>query len=140
MPEQKQTYHLLLTNKLSELEQIHSAIETLSKEWDIAAHTGNQINLAIEEAFTNVINYAYEDQNRHDIEVIFDRYPEKIEMTIIDDGREYNPTRNEDPDTGLSIQERPIGGLGIFLIKKLMDKVEYQRKENKNYLKLTKNL
>jgi serine/threonine-protein kinase RsbW len=140
MPEQKQTYHLKLTNKVSELERIHSAIEMLSKEWDISTQSGNQINLAIEEAFINVINYAYEDQNRHDIEVVFARYPEKIEIALIDDGRAYNPTQNEDPDTSLSIQDRPIGGLGIFLIKKLMDRVEYQRKEDKNHLILNKNL
>jgi serine/threonine-protein kinase RsbW len=58
----------------------------------------------------------------------------------MDDGREYDPTLKADPDITLPVEERPIGGLGIFLIKKIMDQVEYLRKDNRNFLMLTKNI
>jgi anti-sigma regulatory factor (Ser/Thr protein kinase) len=98
------------------------------------------LNLVLEEALTNTILYGYDDENRHEIEVIFSKDGDILSVTIADDGHEYDPTLKEDPDITLAAEDRPIGGLGIFLIKKIMDTVEYRRKENKNYLILTKNI
>ncbi len=70
---------------------------------------------------------------------MFNKLQEMI-ISLIDDGQPYDPTLIADPDTTLSVEERPVGGLGIFLIKKITDKVEYVRKTNKNYLMLTKNM
>jgi anti-sigma regulatory factor (Ser/Thr protein kinase) len=94
----------------------------------------------MEEALTNIILYGFDDKNIHAIEICFKKTGDELTISIIDDGHEYDPTLKADPDITLSVEDRPVGGLGILLIKKIMNKVEYHRKENKNYLILTKNI
>lgn len=137
----KQIKHkLIVYNEMGELEKIHSTLEELVSDWDIPIQLGMTLNLAIEEAFTNIVNYAFNDKHRHSIEIDFVKNNNRIEIMITDDGQPYDPTQKEDPQTDLPIDERPIGGLGIFLIKKLMDNVDYQRNSDKNILKLTKRI
>ena len=133
-------YKLSVSNQLSELGNIHSTLEKLINDWDIPLQFGMPLNLAIEEAFTNVVNYAYHDHEQRLIDIEFVRTENQIEIIITDNGFPYDPTQNADPRTDLPLEERPIGGLGIFLIKKLMDDVQYQRHSDKNILKLTKRI
>lgn len=101
--------------------------------------TQMQIDVAVEEIFTNIVNYAYDGQVG-DVEISVDM-PEDgrtVVITFKDWGQEYNPLMREDPDISLSADERPIGGLGILLVKKLMDDVTYQFNKNCNILKLKK--
>lgn len=140
MDNQENSKRISLTNHINELEKIHSTINELASEWEIPEKTATNINLAIEEAFTNIVNYAFNDKKQHSIEIGFDKKGNEIVITITDDGQPYDPTQKEDPQTDLPLDEIPIGGLGIFLIKKLMDKVEYQRISDNNILKLTKKI
>lgn len=96
-----------------------------------------KIELAVEEALVNIINYAYSDK-KGEVEVICDKQDNAFHFTLIDSGESFDVLQKEDPDTSLSIEEREIGGLGIFLVKQMMDKTEYQRKNNKNILTLIK--
>ena len=92
-----------------------------------------QIDVAVEEIFVNVASYAYEGKEGNcQIEVDADPGNQYVTITFTDEGIPYNPLAKEDPDVTLSAEEREIGGLGIFIVKKSMDKTAYERKDNKN--------
>ncbi len=129
---------LLVSNQVDELPRVEAFLEEASEEWDLSVPLVYRLNLALEEALANIIAYGYDDKNHHEIEIELVKATGDLTITIKDDGHEYNPTLKADPDVSLPAEEREIGGLGIFLIKKIMDKVEYQRKENRNHLILTK--
>ena len=129
---------LIVENQMSELTKVADFLDNLGEEWGITAALVFSLNLVLEEALTNIVLYGFDDGNQHTIEIDFDKDGDELTITLIDDGVQYDPTLKADPDLTLSAEERPIGGLGIFLIKKIMDKVEYQHKENKNFLILTK--
>jgi serine/threonine-protein kinase RsbW len=131
---------LLIKNQISELNRVVEYLDELGEEWDLAVSLIFSLNLVLEEALTNVILYGLDSQTEHIIEIDFKKSDDQLFISLIDDGIAYDPTQKADPDLTLSAEDRPIGGLGIFLIKKIMDQVEYSRKENKNYLMLTKNI
>lgn len=97
-------------------------------------------NLALEEAVVNVMTYAYapDAQGELTLEAIADQ--RVLTFILTDMGVPFDPTAKEDADTTLGVEERPIGGLGIFLVRQLMDTVDYQRADGRNILTLTKQL
>ena len=98
-----------------------------------------QMELVIEEIFVNVSSYAYRpDVGDVTICVDFAEDPAAVEITFIDSGRPYNPLERSDPDTTLGIDEREIGGLGIFLVKKNVDDIAYEFTDGKNILRVKK--
>jgi len=131
---------LLVDNQLSELTKVADFLDELGELWDLPVSLVFSLNLVLEEAMTNIISYGFSDSDHHKIEIDFKKDGNELIISIVDDGVQYDPTLKEDPDLTLTAEERPIGGLGIFLIKKIMDKVEYQRNKNKNFLILTKNI
>ncbi len=131
---------LTLTNKISELEKIRDSLERLGEDWGVDPRTCMSVNLALEEAFTNIVNYAFENNDPREIVIDMQKTDARLIITITDEGRPYDPTQNPEPDTTLPAEERTIGGLGIFLIRKIMDEVAYERNGNKNQLTLTKNI
>ena len=98
-----------------------------------------QIELAVEEIFVNIANYAYAPGTGNAVikVCIFDE-PKAAEITFTDHGVQYDPLAKEDPDIYLPAEEREIGGLGIFLTKKNMDEVAYEYREGKNIFKMKK--
>ncbi len=133
-----ETVSITLKNKINEIVLLDSFLEKLSEKWEAVAKHSFNINLALEEAVTNVINYAFEDDNEHLIKLDFSLKNRELKITITDDGIEFNPLLKEDPNTELSLEERKIGGLGIFFVKKIMDNIDYERINNKNILTLIK--
>jgi serine/threonine-protein kinase RsbW len=129
---------IVLTNRLDELQKISGFIDDLADEWNLPFHLTMSLNLVLEEAFTNIVNYAYQDKDEHIIEIILENNGQALDITMKDDGIPYDPTMREDPDVTLPPEEREIGGLGIFLIKKMMDKVVYRRENNHNILMMNK--
>ncbi len=140
MDKAMERHTLTLTNKISELEKIRDGLERLGEEWGIDPQTCMSVNLALEEAFTNIVNYAFENNDPQEIVIDMNKADDRLSITITDEGRPYDPTQNPEPDTSLPAEERPIGGLGIFLIRKIMDEVAYERNGNKNHLTLVKQL
>ena len=131
---------LILGNRVEELTKMETFLEELGTDWNLPMPLVLNLNLALEEAITNIMFYGYDDEESHTILIEFSRTDNQLTIHIIDDGHEYDPTARLDPDITLAAEDRPIGGLGIFLIKKVMDQVDYERKENKNYLKLNKRI
>lgn len=100
-----------------------------------------QIDVAIDELFGNIARYAYSpDVGKATVRFSVEENPLEVTITFIDNGIPFNPLEKTNPDTHLSAEERPIGGLGIFLVKKSMDLVEYEYKNGQNILKIKKNI
>ena len=99
------------------------------------------IDVAIDELFGNIAHYAYNPETGYAtvrVDVLKD--PLSVEVTFIDNGRQYDPLAKEDPDTTLSLEDREIGGMGILIVKKSMDAVNYEYKDGKNILTIKKNI
>ena len=103
--------------------------------------TQMQVDIAIDELFGNIANYAYHpDIGAATVRVEITEPPLAVVITFIDSGVPYNPLAKEDPDITLSAQERQIGGLGIYMAKKTMDDIAYEYKEGQNILKIRKEI
>lgn len=124
---------ITLKHELAEIEKIPSLIDGLGLD----EITSDQLNLAIEEAATNIISYS---SGKGDIEISANKQNDQVVITLKDDGKPFDPTSTVEPDLSVEPKERPIGGLGIFLVRKLMDGISYERKDGFNILTLTKNL
>ena len=98
-----------------------------------------QIDIAVDELFSNIAQYAYgENVGDAQICVGFENNPKSVVISFADKGIPYNPLEKDDPDVTLSVDDRPIGGLGIFLAKNIMDIISYEFKEGKNILTVKK--
>lgn len=129
---------LIISNNIAELGRVVAFLDVIEEEWVLPSSLIMPLNLVLEEALTNVIFYAYEKESKNEIVIDFEKRGNELEIKIIDSGKPFDPTLKPDPDITLPATERPIGGLGILLIKKIMDKVTYQRKESFNILLMTK--
>lgn len=98
-----------------------------------------RITVCVEEMFVNVAHYAYGGKEGT-VEMTFDNEGRKMSITLVDDGVEFDPLAKDDPDITLTAEKRGIGGLGIFMVKKSMDEVIYERKNNKNYFTMKKEI
>ena len=100
-----------------------------------------QIDIAIDELFGNIAHYAYNPEvGNATVRVEVSEDPLAVIVTFIDNGIPYDPLRKDDPDITLSAEEREIGGLGIYLVKKSMDEISYEYKNGQNILKIKKNI
>ena len=100
-----------------------------------------QIDLAVEEVFVNIASYAYPaGSGKATVRVELTGDPAVVTLTFTDRGIPYDPTAKADPDVTLAAEERDVGGLGIFMTKKVMDEVRYEYKDGQNILTLKKNL
>ena len=135
-----QERHLVLHNDIQQIPQLADFVETIAQEKHLSQSLAMGINLALEEAVSNVILYAYpkETEGLVDVEAILRK--DSLEFIIIDSGVPFDPTAAPEIDTTLPVEERSIGGLGIHLVRELMDSVSYERKDGKNYLRMVKNL
>ncbi len=131
---------IILPNDVQEVPRMAEFIETVCDEAGVDMATAMQLNLAIEEAVVNVMNYAYPAGTQGEVSLSASVQGDTITFVLSDSGTPFDPTAQEDADTSLSAEDRPIGGLGIFLVKQLMDSVIYERTEGKNILTLTKKL
>lgn len=139
----EETYYskrIVLGNRIEELGRMIMFLEEIGQDLDLSVEVAFNIHLALEEAVTNVIMYAYTKEEEHDIELSVKGNDNELTFKIIDSGKEFDPTQQPEADVTLPLEERQIGGLGIFLIRRVMDKVEYNRADGKNILTLVKKL
>ena len=125
----------------NDLKQIATAIEwfeAFALENEMPFGIIQKINIAFDELLNNIISYGYDDEDVHQIDVEIELRSERLIIIIKDDGVPFNPFKKDPPDTMLSVEERMIGGLGIHLVKKLMDEYEYKRHTDKNIITLIK--
>ena len=124
---------IVLDAKVDNLPQVLSFVDEELEKAECSMKGQMQIDIAVEEIFVNVASYAYEDKiGSCTVQVDADPATSYVTITFIDEGIPYNPLAKEDPDVTLSAEEREIGGLGIFIVKKSMDTTAYERKDDKN--------
>ncbi|MBA4393854.1 MAG: ATP-binding protein [Desulfobacca sp.] len=130
---------IVLPAKLEHLQKFLHSILGCAREQGLSDKRINEIELVAEEALVNIFNYAYREKEG-EVEVICRTDQGRpLIIEIIDSGLPFNPLSKEDPDLKLDIAERKIGGLGVYLMKTLMDQVHYQREDDKNILTLIVN-
>lgn len=111
------------------------------EQMDCPIKTQMQVDIAVDEVFGNIVHYAYNPEvGPATIRVEMTENPLAVVITFIDKGVKYNPLANVEPDTTLSAEERGIGGLGIYMVKKSMDDVFYEYKNGQNILQIKKKL
>lgn len=129
---------LTIRNAVDELNRVVVLLEQLEEECQLPAGSMLPINLVLEEALSNVIFYAYEAGSSQEIHIEIEYVAPRLTITIKDTGKAFDPTQKEDPNLHLPVEERPIGGLGIFLMRKIMDEISYKRLGKENILRMTK--
>ena len=135
-----ETLTVKITNKRPEIARLSGIIEEFMDTNDVPMSVSFAIDLALDELLTNVISYGFPADESHFIDITIELTEEEVCVQITDDGLAFNPLEQDEADTTLSIDEREIGGLGIHLVKKTMNSIEYQRTDNKNILTLKKAL
>ena len=130
---------LRIPAEVNKLPDVLAFVDGLLEENDCPMKAQMQIDVALEELFVNIAHYAY-PEGTGDAQISVSITPEYAEITLTDSGIPYDPLAKPDPDVTLSAEERAIGGLGIFMTKKLMDDIVYEYSDSKNILKIKKYL
>ena len=131
---------IILANDISEIGKLCEFIEEIGNELSLSPEIVFNLNLVLEEAVVNIINYAYPKEEHQFIYLSAKLHEGSIVLVLTDTGKEFDPTMAPEADITLQAEERPIGGLGIFLIRQIMNEVKYERIEGKNVLTLEKRL
>ena len=131
---------ITLPNDVLEVPQLNVFVDEVCEQVDFDMSTTLKLNLAIEEAVVNVMNYAYPAGEKGDVDIEAMINDEYLVFVISDSGTPFDPTAKAEVDTTLSVEERGIGGLGIHLIRQIMDTINYKRVNGKNVLTLRKKL
>lgn len=133
--------HILLKNEMTEISRVKSFFFSVCREYGIDDELGKSLNLALEEWVANVINYAYHKGSRGHIDITAEMNDDLLRLVIKDSGIPFDPTAHGEADTRSELENRPIGGLGIFLIRSIMDDFSYQRTaDGYNIVTLTKHI
>ena len=131
---------IILKNKPEEKRRMLSALGDFVCARQIPPPVVQAADLALEEHLTNVMSYAYEDARDHDIIVRLEANDADFVIEVEDDGKPFDPTEAPKVDTSLPLDKKPIGGLGIHLIRRAMDEMRYTRQGNRNVLRMIKRL
>lgn len=131
---------ILFKNQLSEIGRLAQVVAEFAERRHLPTNLVFEINVALEEILANIISYGYEDASEHEIMLRLSSTVEEVTAEVEDDGRPFNPLALAPPDISKPLEERPVGGLGIHLVRKVMDDVEYSRRQGKNLLVLKKRI
>ncbi|MGN1314701.1 MAG: ATP-binding protein [Lachnospiraceae bacterium] len=123
------------------LEKVTSFVDEELEKLDCPMKIQAQINIAVDELFSNIAHYAYAPRTGPAVVMVeVKESPLEVVITFIDRGIPYNPLKTEEPDVTLSAEDREEGGLGIFLVKRIMDDVTYEYRDGQNILSIRKKL
>lgn len=131
---------IILANDISEISRLYEFVEEVGNDFELSPDIVFNLNLVLEEAVVNIINYAYPKEEHESIYLSARMHEGSIVLVLTDTGKEFDPTAVPEADVTLSADDRQIGGLGIFLIRQIMNEVKYERIEGKNVLTLEKKL
>ncbi len=134
----EETLEISLVNDLQEIAHVAEQINEFCASQDVTSEVAYAVNLALDEILTNTISYGYDDDEPHRIEIIVRLEAEALVIVLVDDGAAFDLSNAPTPDIGASLEERPLGGLGLFLVHQMMESVEYQREEGRNIVTLKK--
>lgn len=133
---------VVLENQRDELQRISTALEEFSNVESIPADVIMQLELCIEELFLNIISYAWDDQDKHEIEILVGYDDVNVSVDIFDDGSQFNPLEEAPSQTDMEkpVEEIEIGGHGLALVRNLVDTMSYRYENGRNHLSLAKRI
>jgi|TARA_B100000035_G_C21014180_1_gene561017 anti-sigma regulatory factor (Ser/Thr protein kinase) len=131
---------LQLTNNRPEIRNLRNRFDIFAQDNELPDKVIHDVQLALDEVVTNIVEYGYDDDDKHLIDIKFILNEQSLEIIIIDDANPYNILDKENPETALALEDKPIGGLGIYLVKHLMTNIDYDYRDGKNHLSLSKSL
>ncbi|HTD89992.1 MAG TPA: ATP-binding protein [Burkholderiales bacterium] len=134
------TLQTTINSKLGNLDGVRDLVSELEHAHSLPAAVVFDINVVLDEVLNNILKYGYADDAMHEIHLKLSATDAAVEIGIEDDGVAFDPLAIAAPDLSLPLAERPIGGLGLHFVRKLMDDVQYQRKNDRNCLFLKKKL
>ena len=129
-----------IKNQVQELDNVARFVEEIGEELGLDMELQMNLNLVMEEMVSNVIFYAYPEGSDATIELTAESDGKELTFVLSDQGREFDPTKKEDTDMDVNPAERELGGMGIFIVKNIMNRVTYQRLEDKNLLTMKKEI
>jgi len=136
--ETRYTLRLQVRNRIAEIDRVNASFNEFADHQRISETIRQQVNMLFDELLNNIISYAFEDDADHEIEIRVELVQRRLSITIADDGTPFDPFAIPKPDTSLPLEERGIGGLGIHLVRKVMDEVGYERLGARNVVTLVK--
>ena len=129
-----------LKNELSELKALNRYLSNWGGAIGLPVDSISRINICLDELFTNIVSYGFEDNREHFVKFTLNGDNQFVIINIEDEGIPFNPLEKTDPDFPENVESAKIGGLGILIIKKLMDDVSYERRQDKNQLAMKINI
>jgi serine/threonine-protein kinase RsbW len=134
----RKSVSIKLKNRISELERLGQKLQAFGEDIGLSKKCVFQINLAVDELFTNIVKYGFADDSRHYVRVALSHADGKISIRVEDDGIPFDAAAKQTSELKDHIEDCKIGGLGLHLVKRIMDGIEYQRCGGKNVITLTK--
>jgi len=132
---------LIVSNRIEEIRTIEIALGEFAELKELPPEALFQIQLSLEELFTNVVSYAHDDDQEHEVEIVFSGDSETITVEIIDDGYPFDPLQDApELDVDSSLEDRGVGGAGIRLVKQMMTELHYKRDNSRNHLTMIKKI
>ncbi len=131
---------LVIKNLLSEISSLTEFMETTGKEMRLPEVLAMRLNLVLEEAVSNIIMYAYPEKQADEIRIRVEKQGDELVFTLTDRGIAFDPTQVKEADVTLPVENRPVGGLGIYIIRNIMDEVTYQRERGCNVFRMKKKI
>ena len=130
------TLSISFANDMKELTHVLQVVNVFLEPRELQSKLIYAVNLILEEILMNIIKYGYDDEESHEIEVQIEVEQEEVALTVIDDGKEFNPLTIPRPDHSKSAMDRLEEGLGLQFVRHMRNAMEYRREENKNILKI----
>ena len=128
---------LHLQNKIAEVARLVDAVESFGTHAGLSPDLTYRLTLSLDEIVSNVIRHGYSDTNDHVVEVRLSVHNGVVTSVIEDDGHPYDPRESPEPDLSMPVEQRGPGGLGIFLVRQMMDSIDYARRDGRNILTVT---
>lgn len=122
-----------LKNQLPEIHRLADLVDAFFSDRGLPLKLSYNFNLALDEIITNIVSYGYDDEAEHAIDVRLELIDGVVEAEVVDDAKAYNPLDAKEPDIDAALEDRPIGGLGVFFVKELMDDVRYRYENGRNH-------
>ena len=129
---------LSLVNDLREIGAAAEKIDAFCEARGLSPQIAYAVNLSIDEILTNTISYGYDDEAEHRIDLTLRQEGDTLVVVIVDDGRAFDSSLEREPNVDATLEERALGGLGLFLVQQMMDDVDYQRRDALNVITLRK--
>lgn len=129
---------IIIRNDLAEIERLAESVRDFCRDRGVDDEACHDILLAMDESVSNTIRHGYADRDPHEIRVRVGLEDRDLFLEVEDDARPFNPLEAPEPDVSRPVEERPLGGLGIHLVRQLMSSVEYRHRDGRNFLRMTR--